>query len=402
MNLYRSFGNLMEAWVAEQSPCSNSEWLRNDSEDSPTAPDTGANLRTESVDSGVETASSDTSFNATSCLVLTDNTELFTAEREGEGLPTSMAFERHLLFSPVPSSSHVCPPRAQGQGADLHQKLEEALQRTDSKRLDNPEAFDRVAKRRLQTSSQPNRHTWSLLRGQRSESFGPRRTIHPSMLTRQMSEMKKRPLSLNYDSQRVPTGSEDLGKEDMMGLSPGLCYLEQVCQMLEEFARQQMHSQALQLETDSLQERQDVQASNTCQRDLKASEGDFSSCQRLESDGVGHIASDPQRWKEYPYGHFRQRSASDSTLAKLHPHCRGQHLSTDDEVPGEENKNKQEEASKTRKNWKSRILSLRRQESPAKGTQSQQMQSSERNSTQLRLSHLFRRTRKTLPVSVAP
>lgn len=44
-------------------------------------------------------------------------------------------------------------------------------------------------------------------------------------------------------------------------MSPGLCYLEQVCQMLEEIARQQMHSQALQMEMNALQECQDSEVS---------------------------------------------------------------------------------------------------------------------------------------------
>lgn len=45
---------------------------------------------------------------------------------------------------------------------------------------------------------------------------------------------------------------QDLNEEEGKGLSPGLCYLEQVCQMLEEIAKRQMHNQALQRETDAL------------------------------------------------------------------------------------------------------------------------------------------------------
>lgn len=45
---------------------------------------------------------------------------------------------------------------------------------------------------------------------------------------------------------------QDLNEEEGKGLSPGLCYLEQVCQMLEDIAKKQMHSQALQKELDAL------------------------------------------------------------------------------------------------------------------------------------------------------
>lgn len=42
-------------------------------------------------------------------------------------------------------------------------------------------------------------------------------------------------------------------------LSPGLVYLEHVCQMLEEIARQQLQSNALQMEEEALVEVQEPQ-----------------------------------------------------------------------------------------------------------------------------------------------
>lgn len=44
-------------------------------------------------------------------------------------------------------------------------------------------------------------------------------------------------------------------------MSPGLIYLEQVCQMLEETARKQMRDRALQMERDALQEHQEMEVS---------------------------------------------------------------------------------------------------------------------------------------------
>lgn len=44
-------------------------------------------------------------------------------------------------------------------------------------------------------------------------------------------------------------------------MSPGLCYLEQVCQMLEEIARKQMRSRAIQTEMDALREHENMELS---------------------------------------------------------------------------------------------------------------------------------------------
>lgn len=61
------------------------------------------------------------------------------------------------------------------------------------------------------------------------------------------------------------------------------------------------------------------QALNTCQSDSKAAEEDLSSCQRLENtESAEHSSSEPQRRKDFTHRHFRQRSASDTTIATLH------------------------------------------------------------------------------------
>lgn len=52
---------------------------------------------------------------------------------------------------------------------------------------------------------------------------------------------------------------QELSEKEGKGLSPGLSYLEQVCQMLEEAARQQMHNQALRREMSTLREHQDTE-----------------------------------------------------------------------------------------------------------------------------------------------
>ncbi|XP_070780576.1 uncharacterized protein [Enoplosus armatus] len=407
MNLYRSFGNLMEAWVSEGGQCSDSEWLGNNDEGSLTPSSVmGTNLRSESVDSGVETASSDTSFPASSCSASTDNAEMdtFTPEREGDGLTPASTSQSPVPSSSSSSSSHLCPSRAQKGSTALHHKVEQMLQRTDSNpKKDNPEPLtvDEVLRRRPRAPFLPKRHTSELVRGQRSDTFGLR-TINPSVSTRQMC---RRPVSMSCGKKPAHTRSEVLSEEEWNGLSPGLSYLEQVCQMLEETARQQMHSQGLQMERDAQREHQDTEALDTCQSDSKAAEEDLSSCRRLENtESAAHSSSEPQRHR-----HFRQRSASDTTIAalylkKLNADCRGQHLSTNTVLEKvEENHEKQgsekEEMNKTKKNWRLKIGSLRSEQSAVRDTNGQQMQPSEKNSARRRLSQLFSRNRrKTLPV----
>ncbi|CAJ1070788.1 uncharacterized protein si:dkey-106l3.7 isoform X1 [Xyrichtys novacula] len=393
MNLYRSFGNLMEAWVTEGAQSLDSEWLGINDEDGASP---SSNLRSESVDSGVETASSETSFPSTSRSLSMD-----IAETDASTSQSPVLSSPGLSSSSSPSP-HLHASRVQDT---FPEQLEQTSQKTDSKCLKTSSGLltvEEVLRRR------PKRHTSELVRGQRSESFGPKRTVNPSAPTRQMSDVCKRPVSMNYDTRQAQTRSEDVGDEKKTELSPGLCYLEQVCQMLEEIARQQMQSRALQTEMEALQEHEDIeesQALDTCQRDSKAAEEEILCNQRVEKTN----SLRPQQRKDNPYRHFRQRSASDTNIALLHfrmlnTDCRGQHLCTDSlEEEGEEEEvhkkqeSKKEQSNVTHKNWKLKIGSLRREESAVRDTRGQQMQPSERISARRRLSQLFRRGRKTLP-----
>ncbi|XP_032395564.1 uncharacterized protein si:dkey-106l3.7 isoform X1 [Etheostoma spectabile] len=407
MNLYSSFGNLMEAWVTKEDQCLDSAWLGNNDED-PTTPSThvGTNLPAESEDSGVETASSVTSFTATFSSVFMENAEMdtFAPETEVGGLTPALTSQ-----SPVSSSSpRLCPSRVQEDATALHLKVELALQKTEAKCLKNnrePLTVDGMLRQPPRASFLPKRHTSDLVRGQRSESFSLRRTVNPSVSTRQMSEMRR--MFMTCDEQLAQKRAEDLGKEERNGLSPGFCYLEHVCQKLEEIARKQMHSRALQMEKDAQWEHQDMevsQALDTCQSDLKAAEEALSSCQIPEDTERAEHSEPRQR---NPYRHFRQRSASDTNITalqfrRLNADCRGQHLTDDLLEKVEEGhviqENEKKETSKTGRNWKLKFGSLKRE--PAVGdTKGQQMHSSEKNSARRRLSQLLRRSRKTLPVS---
>lgn len=166
MNLYRSFGNLMEAWVTEEGQCSYSELLGGSEEISPSA---STNLRSESVDSGVEMASSDASFQATCSS--TDTTEL----DGGEG--STLAAESSVLSCPSPSDpSSPCRPSHQDPSGTLHQKVEAALQRSNSKHLKDKPAGPEVRRRDSRVHPRPLSET---LRGQRKDRLDLRRMFNP-------------------------------------------------------------------------------------------------------------------------------------------------------------------------------------------------------------------------------
>ncbi|XP_047425478.1 uncharacterized protein si:dkey-106l3.7 [Mugil cephalus] len=402
MNLYRSFGNLMEAWVTEESVCPDSDCPGNKATE-PLTPssDMETNLRSESVDSGVETASCDMSIPAASHSLSTDNSEMDLFTPQGEGLsPASTS------LSPVPSSTsspHLGPSRAEEDSPAVH-KVEETLKRTQSQLLkDNakPPTVEEVLRRRPRASFQPKRHTSQLLRGERLESFGVRRTANPSVPIRHMSEIYRRPLSESCDRHR----SESFDVKESKTLSPGLSYLEAVCQMLEEIARKQMQSRELYVETDALCLHQDVQSSDTCQSDSTIVEEDFRPCLPLQStENAESTDYKPQRPKNK---HLRMKSASETNLSTLHlkrfnSDCRGQHLSTVDLMEKDEEDHelqlqKLEKKETNKSNWRSKLSSLRRDMSFVSNTKSLQTQPSEKNSARRRWSQLFKRRGKSVP-----
>lgn len=171
MNLYRSFGNLMEAWLTEEGQGSYPEGDNGEAASSPPT-----NLRSESVDSGVEMASADASFHATSSPVSMDNAELdgFTPERASE---PSLLSRRS---PPNPFSPCLSPGGAQDQAALLHRRVEAALERSHSKHLKNkPECLTAPEIPRRHSRAH-QRHHAEPARGQRSDRFDLRRMFNPS------------------------------------------------------------------------------------------------------------------------------------------------------------------------------------------------------------------------------
>lgn len=167
MNLYRSFGNLMEAWVTEEGQCSYSELLGDNGEAASSPP---SNPRSESVDSGVEMAS------ATSSSVSMDNAEL-------DGFPPERASEPSRLSCPSPPNpfSPCLPPGgARDHSALLHQRVEAALERSHSKHLNNKPECLTAAETHGRHSRAHLRHHAESVRGQRSERPDLRRMFNPS------------------------------------------------------------------------------------------------------------------------------------------------------------------------------------------------------------------------------
>ncbi|CAN9504930.1 unnamed protein product [Ophioblennius macclurei] len=373
MNLYRSFGNLMEAWVTEENPRHDSPWLRNNSKGSSSSSSYAeSNLRSESVDSGVETASCDTVLSASGSVSADHaDVDLFAPERWLS--PASVS----------PSSSSSSPRFGPIREENASTGLEEAsLQRTDAVHLrDKPRRLtvEEVLGRRPRASLLPKRHTSDLGFGQRSGSLTLRG--NPSFPVRQMSDVCRRPLSASHISQ----SSQGLAMEGNRESSPGLDYLEQVCQMLEGIAREQMQHRGMHAELEAVCEDQDDQT----------------------LDAVAE--EDRDRTPQRKYGHFRQRSASDTALStihlrKLNTHNKAQLMSTTDLLEREEEEDeakqdsKKTEKSKTLRHWKLKFGSFTKGESAVFMTKSQQMQPAEKTSTRRRLSKLFRRRRKTLPM----
>ncbi|KAK7896290.1 hypothetical protein WMY93_021615 [Mugilogobius chulae] len=384
MNLYRSFGNLMEAWVVDGRAVRTPDFLAERSEDEPPSPpssDADTNLRSESVDSGVETASSDISFPTVNVSVDLDPF-------------TPSASQSPISAFPAPISSSSSSPYLKLNKS----KVEEALMRAESFREERKmTAADEVVRRKPLETLSVKGHMFDLSRGQRSGSFVLRKTSSPAQLVRHMSDAPRRPQSAIYERpifDCIPKVSSEAEKPE---LSPGLQYLEQVCQMLEEYARDQLHHNTL--HSEPIEEAQEEQAAGSCQSEEADGEAE-ESCVSLNNTQTHRSNSEAQqRPRERPFGHFRQRSASDTNLASLHLrrlklNHQEYNLSSHDlqERPEEDQENQDGQNDglvKSKNYWRFKFGSLRVKEEDKR---------SSHGSTRRRLSQFFKRRRKTGPV----
>lgn len=185
--------------MSEGSRCTHLELLLNDDEDPPTpSSQMETNQRSESVDSGVETASSDVSFHATSSSSAAENTEVetLTPETEGDGFTQA---SQSSVPSSLQSSPSLRPSRAEEDSTALHQRLEEALLRTHSQHVKEnkePLTADAVLRRQPGASSASKRHALEAAKRQRSESFDLRGRVRPRVPSR---PVRRRPMSMIAD-----------------------------------------------------------------------------------------------------------------------------------------------------------------------------------------------------------
>lgn len=193
----------MEAWISEGSRSTHLELLLNDDEDPPTpSSQMETNQRSESVDSGVETASSDVSFHAASSSSAAENTEAGTLTPETEGEGFTQASRSPVLSCPtssLQSSPSLRPSRAEEDSTALHQRLEQALLRTHSQRVKEnkePLTADAVLRRQPGASSASKRHAPGVAKRQRSESFDLRGEVRPRV---PLGPMRRRPMSMIAD-----------------------------------------------------------------------------------------------------------------------------------------------------------------------------------------------------------
>lgn len=433
MNLYRNFGNLLEAWVANGVPFSFSDEQTLTLSDTsntttpvstqPSTPDLGINLRSESDDSGFEitTGSSDAadSLPSSGNPQLTPMSVLTDGEERGSPTPSS------TLTSPLRSSARssvsassvslflpgdaaaatAAAPVTRDRAMTLHHKVEQALlkitpsgrkTRSDS----NPNLYA-AAHRRVpkKTPSLPRHNT--AVRIVRSESVSVAKTsqlcLRPAW--HQRSDRQRRPVSLYRDTRLTETHIEEESEEarDEEELSPGLSYLEQVCQMWEEIAQLQIHNRELHAEMDVL-------------RDHRGTQSESCPCSRETIPEDQHNDAHKTHLAEFERVTQWQRSDTDDKCGKtsetetltrhsrsLKPHTRGQPVSERLRTEPAEDPNQVTRGEKKGKMWMIRKAPSRKEATGLDSDGHRSRPSQAKRTTSHRLSQLFRGARTSPP-----
>ncbi|XP_010876013.2 uncharacterized protein si:dkey-106l3.7 [Esox lucius] len=433
MNLYRSFGSLLETWVTNGEPHSHSadpldgvalqEWLDGgDSGDSLASSgatprsksDLGTLVESDVEDSGVEMASLDPSLPSSPHPLSLGKTEMASdataPDRDNDELPLSSPCSPVLSPTSSRSSSSLShgPITGSQRRREMHRRVEKALQRAGSG------VKQRVLRPRRQWHSASLPAAPATVRiqraGNRSASVHLNRTSSLSVVDEQAPQemLRRRDPSSHHNSlpglNDTVVRRENVGEEGKEVLSPGLGYLEQVCRMLEEIARLQMCNQELQMEMESLQEQQTSKNSECDQLDCEAAKRrDRSASKKFkvkDHEDLPCQSSHNNNVNQY----FRRRSASDTRLlmthlSKVKEMSEGKCLSVDDlqECPNDDKEQEKKEAVQKKsenktKIWRLRIGSLKREETM--GKTSQQIQPSGKKAT-VHFRKLFRR-RKTV------
>ncbi|KAJ8338781.1 hypothetical protein SKAU_G00355670 [Synaphobranchus kaupii] len=367
MNLCRNFGSMLEIWVATTDLELNSEDADVVECKSPTlsAKAEGvegqaiqglgaAILRSESEDSGVETACSETENSPSTSGSLDGGFSTAKGMEEREPGAAGEDGSSRLLSSSSRSSSssslNAAAPETP-EPAKPSVRVEQALSRAalSSRRVPRkapsqlcaPHPLLRAYPGRLNACHMmgPLLRCQSMVSlsglGQRSGPRGIKIAVPPLTASRQVPGLPKPRDFLKEPLPRSPQPCLTINESDSHshceeegslhalksashlreGLSPGLGYLEQVCKMLEEIARLQSLNQELRRENERAQNRQE--APSGCQQSLLCQHhsvcpGNPVVIQSLDTEECKDLSDQPSQEVLLLPPHIRQRSMSDT------------------------------------------------------------------------------------------
>ncbi|MCJ8742776.1 hypothetical protein PDJAM_G00086160 [Pangasius djambal] len=396
MNLYRSFGCLLETWVAEgylverSSSAEGSEKnLDPNGSDSASADSlrlTGVALRSESEDSGVELPSV--------VSPLTSQHRVLTSQALQLGEDDLQPSSSSPALSHCSSSSSCFSAVLKGSlnpSETAGQKVEEALRRTEPAWR---RSVNSSLRRRCNTTSISSGSLKPSIRS-RVGSIGPGRPyIQPaeeqrSSETPRVTHTPQQPAICNREPE---TQTARATGPEWDHLPPGFLYLEQMCRMMEEIARLQRENHSLQLVIkNSRDETADTEMKAVCTQKTDINSKDVEKLDFQEADNQPGLSSETFRRRSVSdtWTFIRQRSKSKAPRAEYFP-------STDALLEEPENpqlvkaKPVEMEHRKASNSLKQKISSLRWNEKskPAKS-------SSLQNEKKRTLEQLFKSRRKT-------
>ncbi|KAF7700818.1 uncharacterized protein si:dkey-106l3.7 isoform X1 [Silurus meridionalis] len=315
MNLYRSFGCLLETWVTDGYPVTRStstEGLEKNSysngSDSASADSlrlTGVALRSESEDSGVELPSVLSPMTSQHRVLTSQTSQLIEDDlRPSSSSPAlSHCSSSSSCFSATRKGSLKAPGTA-------GLKVEEALRRTEPAWR---RSVDSSLRRRCNTTSISSGSITPFIRS-RVGSVGPGRPYTQAADEQRVSEVTPRlthtpqlPVISNIEPAKQAAGSTGPEWEQ---LPPGFLYLEQMCRMLEEISRLQKENRDLHLVIKNSQDRMEeteMKADSKQKADITSTD-----CEKLD---LQDAEDQPGPFSE---AFFRRRSVSDTWTFNRH------------------------------------------------------------------------------------
>ncbi|XP_026798583.3 uncharacterized protein si:dkey-106l3.7 isoform X1 [Pangasianodon hypophthalmus] len=396
MNLYRSFGCLLETWVAEgylveqSSSAEGSEKNLDPNGSDSTSADslrlTGVALRSESEDSGVELPSVVSPLTSQHRVLTSQASQL--GEDDLQPPSSSPALSQCSSSSSCFSAVHkgsLNPSETAGL------KVEEALRRTEPAWR---RSVNGSLRRRCNTTSISSGSLKASIRS-RVGSIGPGRPYVQPAEEQRSSETPRvthTPQQPAICKREPETQAARATGPEWDHLPPGFLYLEQMCRMLEEIARLKRENHSLHLVIkNSRDETADTEMKAVCTQKADINSTDVEKLDFQEAEDQPGLSSEAFRRRSVSdtWTFIRKRSKSKAPRAEYFP-------STDALLEEPENpqlvrgKPVEMEHRKASNSLKQKISSLRWNEksNPAKSSSSQ-------NESKRTLGQLFKSRRKT-------